>query len=153
MITLQAGPEYSFTKGIGIMVDYIMGISGIGKTKLMAEAAAATAAASKGNIIYIDCSDKLNLHLPAGIRLINIKDYDINGAAAFIGFLLGLCASDYDLTDVFVDSTQKIISADNTDINDFMEIVTIASEKTGVHFHFSIGDAIEKKLIYQDTAI
>jgi len=134
------------------MVDYITGINGIGKTKLLAEAAAATAKISKGNVIYIDCTDKMNLKLPANIRLINAADYNINGAVVFMGFLLGLCAGNYDLTDIFIDSTHRIIKKD-TDINDFMEIITKASENTGVNFHFSIGDTEEKNLVYQDVTI
>lgn len=134
-----------------IMVDYITGINGIGKTRLMSEAAAATAESSKGNVIYIDCSNKLNLELPSNIRLINIKDYNIDGAIALYGFLLGLCASDYDLTDVFIDSTQEVISCENTNINDFMEIITKASASLNVNFHFSVCDITEKTVLYQDV--
>ncbi len=134
------------------MVDYIAGINGIGKTKLLAEAAAATAKISKGNVIYIDCTDKMNLKLPAEIRLINATDYNINGAVVLMGFLLGLCAGNYDLTDIFIDSTHKIIKKD-TDVNDFMEIITKVSENTGVNFHFSIGDTEEKNLVYQDVTL
>lgn len=134
------------------MVDYITGINGIGKTKLLAEAAIATAKISKGNVIYIDCTDKMNLKLPANIRLINAADYNIDGAISFMGFLLGLCAGNYDLTDIFIDSTHKIIKKD-TDINDFMEIITRASENIGVNFHFSIGDTEEKNLVYQDVTL
>lgn len=133
------------------MVDYITGINGIGKTRLLAQAAIAAAESSKGNVIYIDCSNKLNLELPSNIRLINAKDYAIDGAIALYGFLLGLCASDYDLTDVFIDSTHKMISYDNTNINDFMEIVTKASSSTGVNFHFSVCDVSERELVYQDV--
>lgn len=134
------------------MVEYITGIKGIGKTKLLAEAAVATALCSKGNVIYIDCSDKLNLELPCAIRLINTKDYHINSAVEFYGFLIGLCASDYDLTDIFVDSTLEIFSNNETDINDFMEIVTKASNLTGVNFHFSVCDEYEKELVYQSVS-
>lgn len=134
------------------MVDYITGINGIGKTKLLAEAAIATAKISKGNVIYIDYTDKMNLKLPANIRLINAADYNIDGAVSFMGFLLGLCAGNYDLTDIFIDSTHKIIKKD-TDINDFMEIITRASENIGVNFHFSIGDTEEKNLVYQDVTL
>ncbi|MFR5875394.1 MAG: hypothetical protein ACLUFN_02780 [Eubacterium sp.] len=134
------------------MVEYITGIKGIGKTRLLAQAAAATALNSKGNVIYIDCSDKLNLALPSSIRLINTKDYNIESAVEFYGFLVGLCASDYDLTDVFVDSTLEIISNNETDINDFMEIVTKASNATGVNFHFSVCDEYEKELVYQSVS-
>lgn len=135
-----------------MMVDYITGINGTGKTRLLTEAAIATAKASKGNVIYIDCTNRMNLKLPAEIRLINAADYNINGAVALMGFLLGLCAGDYDLTDIFIDSTHKIIKKD-TDINDFMEIITKASESIGVHFHFAIGDTEEKELVYQDVVL
>lgn len=134
------------------MVEYITGIKGIGKTKLLAQTAVAIASSSKGNVIFVDCSDKLNFELPSSIRLINTKDYNINSAVEFYGFLIGLCAGDYDLTDVFVDSTLEIISNNATDINDFMEIVTKASNITGVNFHFSICDDYEKQVVYQNVS-
>ncbi len=131
------------------MVEFITGIKGIGKTKILSEAAVITAQQSKGNVIYIDCSNKLSLELPSNIRLININDYGINSAVAFYGFLTGLCAGDYDLTDVFVDSTLDIFSGKTTDINDFLDIVTRMSNRVGVNFHFSIYDSQEKEPVYQ----
>lgn len=131
------------------MVEFITGIKGIGKTKILSEAAVITAQQSKGNVIYIDCSDKLSLELPSNIRLININDYGIKSAVAFYGFLTGLCAGDYDLTDVFVDSTMDIFSGKTTDINDFLDIVTRMSNRVGVNFHFSIYDSQEKEPVYQ----
>lgn len=131
------------------MVEFITGIKGIGKTKILSEAAVITAQQSKGNVIYIDCSDKLSLELPSNIRLININDYGIKSAVAFYGFLTGLCAGDYDLTDVFVDSTLDIFSGKTTDINDFLDIVTRMSNRVGVNFHFSIYDSQEKEPVYQ----
>ena len=92
------------------MVEYITGINGVGKTRIMCEACINTAAESKGNVIFIDVSDKLSTRLPSNIRLINVSDFGIEGATALCGFLVGLCASDYDLTDVFVDSTIDIIN-------------------------------------------
>lgn len=133
------------------MVEYITGINGIGKTRVLTEAAAATAKNSKGNVIFIDCSNKLRLEMPSNIRLINISDYNINSAVAFFGFLTGLCASDYDLTDVFVDSTMQIISGKKTSLNDFMDIITKISEITGVNFHFAVDDKQEKEIIYQNV--
>lgn len=133
------------------MVEYIVGINGIGKTKVLAEAAIVTAQNSKGNVVYVDCSDKLNLRVPSAIRLINTRDYEITSAVALYGFLIGLCASDYDLTDIFVDSTLDIISNNETNIDDFMEIITKVSETTGVNFHFSICDKSEKELIHQSV--
>lgn len=134
------------------MVEYITGINGIGKTRVLSEAAVATAQNSKGSVVFVDCSNKLYLEMPSNIRLINTSDYGISSAVALYGFLAGLCASNYDLTDVFVDSTLKIISNKQTSINDFMEIVTKMSEKTGVNFHFSVDDSEEKEIAYQSVS-
>ncbi len=133
------------------MVEYITGVNGIGKTKILAQTAIATAQLSKGNVVYIDCSDKLNLKMPSNIRLVNAKDYNISSAFGLYGFLAGLCAGDFDLTDVFVDSTLEIISNNKTNIKDFMEIVTRISDRTGVNFYFSICDEYEKELIHQSV--
>lgn len=133
------------------MVEYISGKKGCGKTKVLVEAAISTSMCSKGNVVYIDFSDKLALNLPSKIRLINAREYELNSAIVFYGFLIGLCAGDYDITDIFIDSTLDIISNNNTDINDFLEIVTKISDSTGVNFHFSIYDVAEKQLAYQSV--
>ena len=43
------------------MVEYITGINGIGKTRVLVQAAAATAQESKGNVVFIDCSSSFIL--------------------------------------------------------------------------------------------
>lgn len=129
------------------MVEYITGINGTGKSKILSEAAICSAMSSKGNVIYVDSSDKLSLALPASIRLINASNYEIGSASALYGFLVGLCVSDYDLTDIFVDSTLELIANNDTEITDFMEIVSKLSDRTGVDFHFSVIDEYEKEPI------
>ena len=127
------------------MVEYITAIKGTGKTRILAEAAVGTAMLSKGNVVYVDNSDKLALALPSSIRLINTSNYNINSATALFGFLMGLCAGDYDITDVFIDSTMDIIANANTEITDFMEIMSMLSGRSGVHFHFSVCDEYERQ--------
>lgn len=134
------------------MVEYITGIKGIGKTRIMAEAAVATASTSAGNVVYVDCTDKLNIELLSSIRLINADDYEIDSVLALSGFLMGLCASDYDLTDVFVDSALDLFVDNKDEINEFLQIITRASKSTGVNFHFSISDVKEPELAYQSVS-
>lgn len=133
------------------MVEYITGLKGIGKTRIMAEAAAATAQTSGGNVVYVDCTDKLSYELPRSIRLINARDYEIDGVSALSGFLMGLCASDYDLTDVFVDSALDIFSADPAEKEEFLDVIARASKATGVNFHFAISDVEAPQLVYQSV--
>ncbi len=131
------------------MVDYITGINGCGKSKILAQAAVSTAEISDGNVVFFDYGDKLNMVLPPNIRLINISDYNIESTMSFYGFLIGLCASDYDLTDVFIDSTLKIISNQESNIDDFFKFLTDVSGSTGVNFHFSVCDKYAPALTYQ----
>ena len=131
------------------MVEYISGVNGTGKTRTLAQAAIITAQSSKGNVIFVDDTDKLKYALPSNIRLINTEDYMINSSVCLCGFLLGLCASDFDLTDVFVDSTTDIIEESKTNVDDFMEIINRVSEATGENFHFAVNDKHEDILMYQ----
>lgn len=131
------------------MVEYISGVNGTGKTRTLAQAAIITAQSSKGNVIFVDDTDKLKYALPSNIRLINTEDYMINSSVCLCGFLLGLCASDFDLTDVFVDSTTDIIEESKTNVDDFMEIISRVSEAIGVNFHFAVNDKHEDILMYQ----
>ena len=54
-------------------------------------------------------------------RLIDTEHYEITGYDAFFGFLSGLCAGNYDVTDVLVDSTLKIGGQDFTAFAQFVE--------------------------------
>ena len=133
------------------MVEYITGINGIGKTRIMSEAAVATANTSGGHVVYVDCTDKLSCELPRSIRLINAADYEIDSVSALSGFLMGLCASDYDLTDIFVDSALDMFNADKDEINDFLQMIARASKSSGVNFHFSISDVKSPQPVYQSV--
>ncbi len=119
------------------MVNLIVGSSGTGKTKQLVEKVVDTAKKSKGNVVCIDKGKKLSLLLPSNIRFIDVGDYNLNSSIVFYGFLIGLCAGDYDLTDVFIDSTMDILTG-NTEVNDFLDIVSKLSDRTNVNFHFSI---------------
>lgn len=118
----------------------------------MFETAVATAEISKGNVVFVDSKNKLNRMLPPNIRLINAYDCGVHGAKAVYGFLAGLCAGNYDLTDVFVDSTAEIIG-DSTNLDDFFELMAKLSERTEVDFHFSVCDKYSDKLVYQTAEL
>lgn len=65
---------------------------------------------------------------------------------------MGLCASDYDLTDVFVDSALDLFVDNKDEINEFLQIIARASKSTGVNFHFSISDVKIPELAYQSVS-
>ncbi|MGI6403484.1 MAG: hypothetical protein ACOX0K_04530 [Oscillospiraceae bacterium] len=91
------------------MVKLIVGSRGSGKTKKLIEQVQQAAKVSKGNVVCIEQGHSLRFDLSYHIRLINIEEYNIKGAEAYYGFIAGLLAGNYDITEVFGDATFKIL--------------------------------------------
>lgn len=103
------------------MIDVIVGKKGSGKTKKLVERANEAVSKSNGNVVVIEKGLKLTYDISHQARLIDIDSYSIRGAEALAGFLCGICAGNYDVTDLFVDSTLKIIGQDPDTLVSFVE--------------------------------
>ena len=127
------------------MVTLIIGKKGTGKTKKLINLAAEAVAASKGNVVVIEKGSKLTYDVSHKARLIDTEHYEITGYDAFFGFLSGLCAGNYDVTDVLVDSTLKIGGQDFTTFAQFIEKINTLATKTETKFTFLVS-ADEKEI-------
>ncbi len=94
------------------MITLLIGKKGSGKTKTLIEMANKAVEASMGNVVVIEKGLKLTYDITHKARLIDVDAYGIAGLDAMVGFVSGICAGNYDVTDIFVDSTLKIIGAD-----------------------------------------
>lgn len=103
------------------MINLIVGKKGTGKTKRLVEHANEAVTKSSGNVVVIAKGDGLTYDISHDARLVDIDSYKITGADALGGFLCGLCAGNYDVTDIFVDSTLKIIGDDVQALSDFIQ--------------------------------
>ena len=81
---------------------------GSGKTKKLIELANEAVQNSNGNVVVIEKGLKLTYDISHKARLVDSDAYGIEGLDALVGFVSGICAANYDVTDVFVDSTLKI---------------------------------------------
>ena len=80
-----------------------MGSGGI-SDKLIALANEAVAASS-GNVVVIEKGSKLTYDVTHKARLIDTEQYLVEGYDMLYGFISGICAGNYDVTDILVDST------------------------------------------------
>lgn len=94
------------------MINLIIGKKGTGKTKRLVDNANEAVKKSSGNVVVIEKGNHLTYDISHDARLIDIDSYGIQGVEALGGFLCGICAGNYDVTDIFVDSTLKIIGQD-----------------------------------------
>jgi len=97
------------------MIQLLVGEKGSGKTKVLLEKANEAAASAQGNIVFIDKDNSHMYELKNNIRLVNVSEYDIEGAAQFAGFIAGIVSADHDLEQIFVDRFAKIAGDDFED--------------------------------------
>ncbi|MBE5948096.1 MAG: twitching motility protein PilT [Lachnospiraceae bacterium] len=86
------------------MVQIIVGKKGKGKTKYLLDKVNEDVQKSSGSIVYLDKSTKHMFELNNKIRLINVKDYLVESADGFLGFICGIISQDHDLERMYLDS-------------------------------------------------
>ena len=112
------------------MVKLLIGRKGSGKTKKIVEMANAAAAATKGNVIFVEKGSALTFSVASAIRLIDTSEYRIGNYDEFFGFVAGIMASDYDATEIFIDGTKKIGGDDPELLAKFVEKLDRISTET-----------------------
>ena len=127
------------------MIRLIVGKKGTGKTKKLITLANEAVENSNGNVVVIEKGSKLTYDVTHKARLIDTEHYSISGYDTFFGFLSGLCAGNYDVTDVLVDSTLKIGGQDFTTFAQFIEKINTLATKTETKFTFLVS-ADEKEI-------
>lgn len=111
------------------MITLLIGKKGSGKTKRLIEEANAAVEASKGCVVVIEKGTKLTYNLTPNARLVDSDAYAVKGYEALYGFLSGLCAGNYDITDIFVDSTFKIAGDNKEELSVFVKKLNALAEE------------------------
>ncbi len=120
------------------MITLILGKKGSGKTKRLIDMCNSAVAASNGNVVFIEKDNNLTYDISHKARLTVAEEYAVKGYDAFYGFIAGMCAGNYDITDIFVDSTLKIGGGDLEGLADFIEKLGDLSKKANTNMVLSI---------------
>ena len=91
------------------MIKLIVGTKGSGKTKAMIDMINDSVKTSKGNVVVVEKGMKLTYDIAPAARLIDLDEYKISGGKMLYGFIAGLLASNYDITDIYVDGILKVM--------------------------------------------
>ena len=94
------------------MIHVIMGLKGSGKTKKMIDGINTAVAQANGDVVCIEYGKKLTYDISYKVRLVDSKEYGINSSEMLKGFLSGLHAGNFDITNVFIDNLYKTIGDD-----------------------------------------
>ena len=102
------------------MIHLIMGLKGSGKTKKLIDAINTAVANANGDVVCIEYGRKLTYDVTYKVRLVDSQEYGISSAEMLKGFLSGLHAGNFDITNVFIDNLYKTIGKDVAAAEDFI---------------------------------
>lgn len=103
------------------MIKLITGKKGTGKTKILIDMINEAAKNTNGNIVCIEKGAKLTYDIDHSVRLTDTEHYGIDGFDAFYGFVSGMVAGNYDISEIFVDSILKIGGRDLDELGNLLK--------------------------------
>lgn len=111
------------------MVKLIVGKKGAGKTKILIDLINKAAMETEGKLVCIEKGLKLTYDISHQVRLINVDSYKVAGFDSFYGFVAGIFAGNYDITELFIDSTLKIGGTNLQELEKFVSSVEVLAEE------------------------
>ena len=94
------------------MIHVIMGLKGSGKTKKLIDSIHEAVANASGDVVCIEYGKKLTYDVNYRVRLVDSEEYGIQNPDMLKGFLSGLHAGNFDITNVYIDNLYKTIGTD-----------------------------------------
>ena len=95
------------------MVRILLGLSGSGKTKEMIRTINDAAEKESGSVICIEKGNKLTYDINYKVRLVDYREYGLEGADALKAFISGLHAGNFDISHIFLKSIHKLLGTDD----------------------------------------
>ena len=115
------------------MLKLMIGVKGTGKTKTLIEKVNEAAGTSHGDVVCIEKGTKLRFDIKPTVRLIDADEYIIHNATTLYGFIAGILASNYDVTDIFIDNTVKICGGDIASLDCMLDELAALLERHNVN--------------------
>ena len=126
------------------MLKLMIGVKGTSKTKTLIEKVHAAAETSKGDVVCIEKGTQLRFDVKSKVRLIDTEEYLVHDADALYGFIAGILASNYDVTDLFVDNTLKICNGNVAAFEVLLDEIDALLQKHDVNVFMTASLPIEE---------
>ena len=122
------------------MIHVIMGLKGSGKTKKLLASINETVANAQGDVVCIEYGKKLTYDVTYRVRLVDSKEYGINNQDKLKGFLSGLHAGNFDITNVYIDNLYKTIGSDRAAGEEFILWCAEFAQANDMNITLSVSD-------------
>lgn len=122
------------------MIKLITGRKGSGKTKVLINLIKDAAQNTKGNVVCIEKAMQLTYDIPYSVRLVDVASYSIDSFDKLYGFISGMIAGNYDISEIFVDGILKIGGRDYEKLGAFFDEVDKITSEIEIVFTVSEDD-------------
>ena len=122
------------------MIHVIMGLKGSGKTKKLIDSINETLAHASGDVVCIEYGKKLTYDINYRVRLVDSEEYAISNADMLKGFLSGLHAGNFDITNVYIDNLYKTIGNDRAAGEAFIVWCAAFAEANNMNITVTVSD-------------
>ena len=122
------------------MIQVIMGLKGSGKTKKLINSINEAIASAQGDVVCIEYGKKLTYDVNYRVRLVDSEEYGINSLEMLKGFLSGLHAGNFDITNVYIDNLYKTIGTDRANGEAFILWCAKFAEDNKMNITITVSD-------------
>ncbi len=121
------------------MVELLIGKKGTGKTKVLIENVNNAAEVANGNVVFVSNNTSKNMYdIKSSVRMYDTSEFEIDSWAEFMGFLCGIISGNFDITNIFVDGTLKIVNHSMDGFEEFLKGIEEIGKKFDISFVFSV---------------
>ena len=122
------------------MIKVIMGLKGSGKTKKLIDSINETVQQASGDVVCIEYGKKLTYDVNYRVRLVDSEEYAISNSDMLKGFLSGLHAGNFDITNVYIDNLYKTIGTDRANGEAFVAWCAAFAAANNMNITITISD-------------
>ena len=122
------------------MIHVIMGLKGSGKTKKLIDSIHETLETAHGDVVCIEYGKKLTYDVNYRVRLVDSEEYGIKNPDMLKGFLSGLHAGNFDITNVYIDNLYKTIGSDRATGEAFMAWCATFAAENNMEITMTVSD-------------
>ena len=125
------------------MIKVIMGLKGSGKTKKLIDSINETVKQASGDVVCIEYGKKLTYDVNYRVRLVDSEEYAISNSDMLKGFLSGLHAGNFDITNIYIDNLYKTIGTDRANGEEFVAWCAKFAAANNMNITITISDDVE----------
>ena len=121
------------------MVELLIGKKGTGKTKVLLDNVNHAATNANGNVVFISNNTSHNMYdINSKVRMSDTSEFEITSWDEFLGFICGIISGNFDITNIFVDGTLKIVKDSMEGFEEFLRKLDDMSKKFNINFELSV---------------